>query len=206
MRRLDQAVGFGRAANERPATADSPGSTRILIILGALGLVAALAVGILLNTPDDPPAKPPTRADAAKPAPVDDVPPPAFRKLPVSPSDRPPVGGVGPNGIHVDYISMGTKYGRDGCEGESKTFSLSGGDRPSVCVRLLHPREKEEVVLLWEKENGATRRGKLIIPNAHAYRTRAYLVLRREYVGQWTVRVQSLDGTDLATYAFTVVK
>ena len=39
----------------------------------------------------------------------------------------------------------------------------------------------------------------------HAYRTRAYLKLRREYVGDWEVKVFSGDGAQLARYPFTVV-
>ena len=278
VRRLDQAVGFGRAANERPSQPGAGGAGRFVIVLVAIGVVGALAWAAFRDTgdarpgppahaqaptakPTDPPPpqvpkgradRSPTPVDAPPehtpppedptpepadppedpppadppglhPAPDDSLPRPtsgdlrepppgtpeenaaAFRKLPVSPSDRAPVGGVGPSGIHVDHILMGTSYVKGQCEGEARSFSYSSGDRPSVCVRVVHPRSKEELVLLWEKKGGTTRRGKLIIPNAHAYRTRAYLVLRREYVGEWTVHVQSADGTDLATYDFTVV-
>lgn len=129
-----------------------------------------------------------------------------FRKLPVSPSDGPPVGGVGETGIHIDDITMGVTYENRKCGGASQRFSLSADHRPSVCVRVVHPREKEDLVVVWEKKGGASRRGKLHIKAAHAYRTRAYLMLRREYIGDWTVRIQSPGGVELASHDFSVVE
>lgn len=167
---------------------------------------------------DPPPPKKPVEADPVEPVrPVSSdprEPPPGtpdaiaavFKKIPVSPSDQAPVGGIGATGIHVDRIEMGVSYDNGQCTGEAKTFSLSRGDRPSVCVRLVHQRQPEDVALLWEKKDGAVRRGKLSVKPLHAYRTRAYLVLRREYIGDWTVRVESTDGVELATYDFSVVE
>lgn len=129
-----------------------------------------------------------------------------FRKLPVSAADRPPVGGVGAGGTHVDRIWMGTTYAHGDCIGKRDGFSVDSGDRPSVCVRVVHPREKEEIAVVWEKKGGAARRSKLTIKPIHAYRTRAYLVLRREYVGEWTVRILSADGVELASHDFEVVQ
>ena len=52
--------------------------------------------------------------------------------------------------------------------------------------------------MLWQKDGGTVRRGKVVVPAVHAYRTRAYLVMRKEYVGRWTVRnrrlLQPLQG------------
>jgi hypothetical protein len=130
----------------------------------------------------------------------------AFRKLPVSAADRPPVGGIGESGIHVDRIWMGSRFEDGDCTGSTDRFSVSADPRPSVCIRVVHPREKEDVVVVWEKSGGSARRSKVSIKPTHAYRTRAYLLLRREYVGSWTVRILSADGVELASHAFEVVE
>lgn len=179
--------------------------------------------------PDDPHARPaPEPSPEPAPEPTPDAasesgsdsaselrePPPGtpaeiaaeFRKLPVSAADRPPVGGVGARGIHVDRIWMGSQYEGGDCTGKSDRFSVSADPRPSVCVRVVHPREKDEVSVVWEKKGGSTRRTQLTIKPTHAYRTRAYLLLRKEYVGEWTVRILSKDGVELAAHAFEVVE
>ncbi|MCA9707460.1 MAG: DUF2914 domain-containing protein, partial [Myxococcales bacterium] len=127
-----------------------------------------------------------------------------FRRLPVSPSDGPPIGGIGANGIHIDELRMGTDV--DGtCSTLTDEFSVSGLDRAGVCVRVVHPREKDELQVLWQKHGGYTRRSKMVVLPKHAYRTRGYLKLRSEYIGEWTVRILSSDGVELARHEFTVV-
>jgi len=175
--------------------------------------------------PPDP--EPPAKADveprprAAEPAPADQrstanprTPPrgtPAdvaavFVKLPVSPADLPPVGGIGRSGIHVDRIEMGSTYDKGLCGGIPDKFSLAKLERVNVCLRVVHPREEETVSIVWQKKDlGTARRGKIAIKPLHAYRTRAYLVLRKEYVGDWTVRILSGEGVELAAHRFTIV-
>jgi hypothetical protein len=82
---------------------------------------------------------------------------------------------------------------------------VSAGDRAGVCVRVVHAREKEELQVLWQKHGGSTRRSKMVVLPMHAYRTRGYLVLRSEYIGDWTVRILSADDVELARHEFTVV-
>src|SRR5690606_10334325 len=130
----------------------------------------------------------------------------AFRELPASPADLPPVGGIGRSGIHVDRISTGAEYDRGHCQQSKDSYSISAGERVNVCIRVVHPREKEDVVIHWEKDGGTMRRSQIPIVPMHAYRTRAYLALRQEYVGQWTVRVHSTDGVELAQESFSVVE
>jgi hypothetical protein len=60
--------------------------------------------------------------------------------------------------------------------------------------------------VLWEKDGELFRRRGVQIPELHAYRTRAYLVLRREYIGSWKARVLSVDGLELASASFVVVE
>jgi hypothetical protein len=130
----------------------------------------------------------------------------AFRKLPVAPADRPPLGDIGLDGVHVDRIGMGSAVERSRCRGDSETFSLSRHELVNVCLRVVHAREKEDLVVLWQKDGGTVRRGKFVVPAVHAYRTRAYLVLRKEYVGKWTVRILDQKGTELASHPFVVVE
>lgn len=169
------------------------------------------------DPPKPPVADPPKAPDAAIVPPVAKTgdprePPPGtpddiaavFRKLPVSPADRPPVGGVGASGIHIDAIAMGSTVDRARCKGESTDFSIGRGDEVNVCLRVVHPRVKEEVVVLWQKDGGTRRRGKVVVKPAHAYRTRAYLKLRSEYVGRWTVKILAGDVV-LASHEFNVV-
>lgn len=128
-----------------------------------------------------------------------------FRRLPVGPADRPPVGGIGATGIHIDHIAMGSVTQGATCRGREDDFSVSAGDRAGVCVRVVHAREKEELQVLWQKHEGSTRRSKMVVLPMHAYRTRGVLVLRSEYIGDWTVRILSADGVELARHDFTVV-
>ncbi|MCR9164283.1 MAG: hypothetical protein ACE37F_24805 [Nannocystaceae bacterium] len=128
-----------------------------------------------------------------------------FKKLPVSPADRAPVGGVGKSGIHIDDVSMGRGYERSRCTGGEGSFSVSKDDLANVCLRVVHQRQKEELSVLWQKLEGNARRGKIVVKPAHAYRTRAYLKLRSEYVGEWEVKIFSDDGVELARYPFTIV-
>ncbi len=128
-----------------------------------------------------------------------------FKKLPVSPADRAPVGGVGATGIHIDDVAMGSEYARSRCSGNSGSFSVSNDDRANVCIRVVHLRQKEELSIVWQKLEGNARRGKIVVKPLHAYRTRAYLKLRSEYVGDWVVSVYSDDGVELAQLPFSVV-
>jgi len=151
------------------------------------------------------PKPPKSRKDPREPPPG--TPPEiaaVFRRLPVGPADRPPVGGIGATGIHIDHIAMGTETQGATCRGRTDHFSVSGGDRAGVCVRVVHSREKEELQVLWQKHGGSARRSKMVVLPMHAYRTRGYLVLRSEYIGDWTVRILSSDGVELARHDFTV--
>jgi hypothetical protein len=163
--------------------------------------------------PDDAPA--PTKAGAelrrdGDPREVPAGTPPAnaaaFRKLPVAPADRPPLGGVGLDGVHVDRLAVGSAIERSRCRGDSGEFSISGHELVNVCLRVVHARQKEDLIVLWQKDGGTVRRGKFVVPAVHAYRTRAYLVLRKEYVGKWTVRILDQKGTELASHPFVVVE
>ncbi|HLT40860.1 MAG TPA: hypothetical protein VK034_31500 [Enhygromyxa sp.] len=132
----------------------------------------------------------------------------AFIKLPVSIHDGPPVGGIGRSGIHIDSIA--TARGRDNtsCDDPTRSFSVSVAEYVNVCFRVVHPREQEWLRVIWEKDGKVTRRGRVRIPDLHAYTTRAYLLVRPEYVGRWRVRIvpEGEDGIDLAVAEFEITE
>ncbi len=129
-----------------------------------------------------------------------------FQRLPVAIHDGPPLGGIGASGIHVDKIWLGSRYERDGCADEAASFSLARDNNVNVCFRVVHSREEESVEVEWIKDGAPFRRRAVNIPDLHAYRSRAYLVLRREYIGAWQARVLSADGVTLASVDFTVTE
>jgi hypothetical protein len=150
-----------------------------------------------VDDPRDPSVVPPgTPEDNAK----------AFFKLPVSIHDGPPIGGIGRSGVHIDKISMAHGRENSDCSEPTRSFSISEAEYVNVCIRVVHPREQEYLRVLWEKDGKVTRRGPIRIPDLHAYATRAYLLMRPEYVGSWRVRILP-DGEDIelavATFEIT---
>jgi hypothetical protein len=83
-------------------------------------------------------------------------------------------------------------------------FSATNDRNANVCFRVVHRRTWQQVVVHWERGGELVRRGFVWIPSAHAFRTRAGLPLRGDYVGRWTVRILSLDGVELASHKFEV--
>jgi hypothetical protein len=132
----------------------------------------------------------------------------AFLKLPVSIHDGPPIGGIGSSGIHIDEIS--TSRGRENtdCDHPMEEFSIGVAQYVNVCFRVVHPREQESLRVVWEKDGKVTRRGRVKIPELHAYTTRAYLLLRPEYIGDWRVRImpEGEESTDLAVAEFVITE
>jgi hypothetical protein len=145
--------------------------------------------------PKDPRAAPPGTSEANAEA---------LRRLPVARADQAPVGGIGVLGIHVDRIAVGSIYDSGRCTGHETGFSASRNDRVSACFRVVHPRTTQQVNVLWARNGETVRRTKMTIPSAHAYRTRAFIVLRDGDAGRWTVRVLSSDDVELARARFDV--
>lgn len=132
----------------------------------------------------------------------------AFSKLPVSIHDGPPIGGIGRSGVHIDTIS--TAGGRDNsdCRDPTQRFSIGADEYVNVCFRVVHPRQQEWLRVLWEKDGRITRRGRVRIPDLHAYTTRTYLLVRPEYVGRWRVRImpEGEESIDLAVAEFAITQ
>lgn len=129
----------------------------------------------------------------------------ALRKLPHASSDRAPIGGIGPRGMHVDRIGMGTAYKDGTCSGPAGKFSAANEDYAHLCFRVVHPRDVQRVRIRWERNGVLVRRALVRIGDSHAYRTRTSLPLRRAFRGDWTVRILTLDGIELAAHSFQVL-
>lgn len=153
---------------------------------------------------DEPlPPEPKVQRSAPPGTPEDHV--KALRKIPHASSDRAPLGGIGPQGMHVDRIAMGTGYDDGVCTGPAGKFSAEDEDFANVCFRVVHPRVRQRVIVRWERDGMLVRRTFVAIEPSHAYRTRAVLPLRRSFRGDWTVRIVSLDGVELAAQTFEVL-
>jgi hypothetical protein len=130
----------------------------------------------------------------------------ALRKLPHASTDRAPLGGIGPEGMHADRIGMGTSVQDGACMGPTGKFSVRDDHHAHVCFRVVHTRIKgQRVVVRWERGGTLVRRTVVPIADSHAYRTRATLPLRRTFRGDWTVRIVSTDGIELAAHSFQVL-
>jgi hypothetical protein len=106
----------------------------------------------------------------------------------------------------VDRLSLGLDMSAGECTGKSSGFSVAARERVNVCFRVVHQRGRaEEILVTWQRDTGTARRVKVGVPTNHAYRTRAQLVLRPEYVGRWTVRLLASDGVELGAATFEVV-
>lgn len=129
-----------------------------------------------------------------------------FRRIPLTVSDHGPVSGIGESGLHVDRMSVGTVFRKNRCRKPLERYAVSSGDDVSFCFRAVHRRIDETVTVHWKKEGRLVRRSFVNIPAIHAYRTRAKLALRREYVGWWDVIAMAADGTEIARARFEVVE
>jgi hypothetical protein len=127
-----------------------------------------------------------------------------FAKLPVSPDDRAPVGGVGPDGLHVDRLAIGVGEDPVNCGPNRARFAASADDAVHVCFRVVQPRVEHRLEVAWLQEGGTVRRTWLSVPAKHAFRTRARMAMRREYAGRWEVQISDESGTELARLAFVI--
>lgn len=162
------------------------------------GEAAAAPADALAPAADGDPRSPPPGTNAANAA--------ALARIPVAQSDRGPVAGVGANGIHVDAFDLGDGYEGRRCVGAKDAFSVGAGQKVNACLRVVHQREVEQVVVEWMKDGELVRRNKVKVPDAHAYRTRASLAPNETQLGAWTVRVVSSDDVVLASAGFSVVE
>jgi hypothetical protein len=127
-----------------------------------------------------------------------------FRALPKGRGDGDPLGGIGAEALHVDQLSVGSRLRGGSCEGEPSHFREGQHDEVHACIRVVHRRIAQQILVRWERDGRLVRRQWLPVPSTHAYRTRASLPVKRRFSGDWTVRVFSLDGVELATKKFRI--
>ena len=128
----------------------------------------------------------------------------AFAALPVGKRDKAPVAGVGETGIHLDEIAVGKTWASSRCEDLSASFVPGVDERISVCFRVVHPREAEQVTVEWTRDGKLRQSIRVGVRDTHAYRTRAWMPVTEGRAGQWTATVKSEDGAVLGQVAFEV--
>lgn len=128
----------------------------------------------------------------------------AYRDLPRARSDGEPLGGIGAEALHVDRLEVGSRLRAGACEGEASHFREGRHDEVHACIRVVHRRIAQQILVRWERDGRLVRRQWLPVPSSHAYRTRASLPVSRRFAGAWTVRVFSLDGVELAQKHFRI--
>lgn len=187
---LGQRAGADGPSEESAATPDAEGSLEPGINDPAAG------------RDDEPP-----RAANPRVAPTGTTPEAAeaLSKIPQGRSDRPPLGGVAPTGLHVDRVRVGAGENEAHCQDVRRTYSADQDGYVNACFRVVHQRMPEFVLVRWERDGELVRRTWVRIPAAHGWRTRAGLPLRDAFVGDWVVRVMSSDdAVELASGRFTV--
>lgn len=131
----------------------------------------------------------------------------AFTSMRKTKRDSFPVGGIGPQGIHVDSLVVGRGFSKSRCEEETNTFQIEEDDRANLCIRVVHGGAiDEQLTVKWTRDGRGPKVTKLNLRNGHAYRTRAYLPLRHYSAGNWNVTVSASDGTLLGEADFVVSK
>lgn len=128
----------------------------------------------------------------------------AFAKLPVAKGDGPPIGGIGKNGIHIDTLEIGKGWHNSRCDQIGSTFTSGVDDKVNVCMRVIHPREDEELTIYWEHNGKLNQRSKVVVKPIHAYLTRGWLPVTSERVGTWKASIKTADGTVLGEVSFEI--
>lgn len=129
----------------------------------------------------------------------------AFSKLPVAKGDGPPIGGIGPNGIHLDTLEIGKGWHNSKCDQVGSTFTSGVDDKVNVCMRVIHPRDQEEELMIyWERDGKLSQRSKVPVKAIHAYLTRGWLPVTPERVGKWKASIKTADGTVLGEVQFEI--
>jgi hypothetical protein len=129
----------------------------------------------------------------------------AFFAMRKSRRDGAPVGGIGPDGIHVDSLVVGRGFSNSRCESESHAFSVETDERVNVCLRAVHAGHTEQALTVkWTRDGRGPKATRLSLHNSHAYRTRAWLPVHDDSKGDWHVSVSASDGTVLGEADFAI--
>lgn len=129
----------------------------------------------------------------------------AFAKLPVAKGDGPPIGGIGPSGIHLDTIEIGKGWHNSRCDQVGNVFTSGVDDKVNICMRVIHPRDlAEELTIYWEHNGKLNQRSKVAVKTIHAYLTRGWLPITPDRVGKWKASIKTADGTVLGEVSFEI--
>jgi hypothetical protein len=129
----------------------------------------------------------------------------AFAKLPINKGDGQPIGGIGPNGIHLDKLEVGRGWHASKCDLLGSTFTAGVDERVNVCMRVVHPRVEEELTISWEREGKLNQRSKVTVKAIPAFLTRGWLPVTADRAGKWKAIIKTADGTVLGEIAFEIV-
>ena len=128
----------------------------------------------------------------------------AFAKLPVAKGDGPPIGGIGPNGIHIDTLEVGKDWANSKCDQVGNVFTAGVDEKVNVCMRVIHQRVDEELTIVWSNDGKVAQRSKVQVKAIHAYLTRGWLPVKSERKGKWKASIQASDGTVLGEAEFEI--
>jgi hypothetical protein len=129
----------------------------------------------------------------------------AFTNLPLSKRDKPPVGGVGASGIHLDELAVGKGWASSRCEELGPRFEVETDERVNVCFRVVHPTIDETVTVEWARAGKLRQTIEVGVRPNHSYLTRAWLPVSAGRVGEWTATIKSEDGSVLGHVDFQIV-
>jgi hypothetical protein len=128
----------------------------------------------------------------------------AFAKLPVNKGDGPPIGGIGPDGIHIDALEVGKGWEKSRCDLVGNSFTAGVDEKVNVCMRVVHKRADDELTIYWEQDGKVAQRSKVTVKAIPAYLTRGWLPVTKSRVGKWKAVVKASDGTVLGEASFEI--
>jgi hypothetical protein len=109
--------------------------------------------------------------------------------------------------VSVESILIGPTYAHYTCPEPTNHLSLQAHRRVNICLQIapmLGPAG-ETVTVVWERNGAFYGTTELTIPVRHIpLRTRAHMAIDQRRAGDWSVRVLSRKGKELARSTFQV--
>ncbi len=106
--------------------------------------------------------------------------------------------------LSVTDLAVGVLQDEQCVPSQNGHVSLDDTKFVHVCFRVHNGRQPRAVWVHWDQAPNVHKRTLVGIPPQPSYRTRAYLAIRREYVGPWVVSIRTDDGEVLGETAFHV--
>jgi hypothetical protein len=173
----------GRVGDDRPAIGQSAAARpRSREALQREPVKGAAPAAVAVEAPVEPPAPP------------------------VAPVARPPVAEIASR-LRVDDIRTGASYQRYSCPEPISRFSLAAHKRVNICLEFapMHDPVTEDVTVVWERDGTVFSATPMTVAARHfKFHTRAHMALDERRVGEWSVRIVSKKGLELARTSFHV--